>query len=95
MIQDVFNSVKTSESEHEAANKQVAAIAAAIEQESKIENLVIAKGFSDCIAYIDGDECQVVVKGEDLQTQEMVQIMEIVTGASGILAEKIKILAVN
>ena len=95
LIQDVFNSVKTSESEREAANKQVAAIAAAIEQESKIENLVIAKGFSDCIAYIDNDECQVVVKGEDLQTQEMVQIMEIVTGASGIQAEKIKILAVN
>ncbi len=95
LIQDVFNSVKTSESERAEANKQVAAIAAAVEQESKIENLVMAKGFADCIAYIDSDECQVVVKGEDLQTQEMVQIMEIVTGATEISAEKIKILAVN
>ena len=95
LIQDVFNSVKTSESERAEANKQVAAIAAAVEQESKIENLVIAKGFADCIAYIDSGECQIVVKGENLQTQEMLQIMEIVTGASGISAEKIKILAVN
>ena len=95
LIKDVFNSVKSTEEERAAADEKVKSIAAAVEQESKIENLVIAKGFKDCIAYIEDAECQVVVKGEDLQTQEMLQIMEIVTGASGVSAEKIKILAVN
>ena len=95
LIKDVFNSVKTTDEERKSADAQVKAIAASVEQESKIENLILAKGFKDCIAYIEDGECQVVVKGEDLQTQEMLQITEIVTGASGIPAEKIKILAVN
>ena len=91
----MFNSAKSSADERKSADAQVKAITAATEQESKIENLIMAKGFKDCIAYIDDGECQVVVKGEDLQTQEMLQITEIVTGAAGIPAEKIKILAVN
>ena len=95
LIKDVFNSAKSSAEERKSADSQVKAIAAASEQESKIENLIMAKGFQDCIAYIDNGECQVVVKGEDLQTQEMLQITEIVTAAAGIPAEKIKILAVN
>lgn len=95
LIKDVFNSAKSSAEERKSADAQVKTIAAATEQESKIENLIMAKGFKDCIAYIDDGECQVVVKGEDLQTQEMLQITEIVTGAAGIPAEKIKILAVN
>ena len=95
LIKDVFNSAKSSADERKSADAQVKAIAAATEQESKIESLIMAKGFKDCIAYIDDGECQVVVKGEDLQTQEMLQITEIVTGAAGIPAEKIKILAVN
>lgn len=95
LIKDVFNSVKTTDEERADAGARVKAIAAAVEQESKIENLIMAKGFKDCIAYIEDGECQVVVKGEDLQTQEMLQITEIVTDTAGISAEKIKILAVN
>ena len=95
LIKDVFNSVKTTDEERADAGARVKAIAAAVEQESKIENLIMAKGFKDCIAYIEEGECQVVVKGEDLQTQEMLQITEIVTDTAGISAEKIKILAVN
>ena len=95
LIKDVFNSVKTTDEERADADARVKAIAAAVEQESKIENLIMAKGFKDCIAYIEEGECQVVVKGEDLQTQEMLQITEIVTDTAGISAEKIKILAVN
>ena len=62
-----------------------------MEQESKIESLIKSKGFADCVVYIEGENCSIVVRSEGLKPQESVQITEIVTTQSKIVAQNINI----
>ena len=75
--------------------EKAAAIAASVEQENSIESLIKAKGFADCVAYISDGECNLVVKADELKPQEAVQITEIVTTQSKIVAQNIHIVAVK
>ena len=95
VIKEMMNDVKATDEIKQQAAEKAAAIAAAIEQESKIESLIKAKGFADCVVYIEEENCNVVVKSEGLKPQESVQITEIVTNQSNIVAQNISIGTVN
>ncbi len=95
IIRDLMNDVKASEQTQQDALAKAAAIAAAVEQESKIESLVKAKGFSDCVVYIEGDSCNVVVRSANLDAAQALQITEIVTAQSNVVAQNVKIVPVN
>ena len=60
-----------------------------------IHRLVKAKGFSDCVAYIEEDACNIVVRSADLKAAQALQITEIVTAQSNIVAQNVKIVTVN
>ncbi len=91
LLDEVFDSATATEEERAAATAKATAIAEYILQESNIENLIIAKGFTDCVAFIHDDGCRVVVDAADLQPAESVQIMEIVLSQSDIVADKVQI----
>ena len=91
----MINDVKATDAIKKQAREKTEAVAAAIEQESKIESLIKAKGFADCVVYIEGENCNVVVKADSLQPQQTIQITEIVTAQSKIVAQNIKISNVN
>lgn len=74
---------------------RVATIAQAVTQEDKIETLVKAKGFPDCVVYIEGENCSVVVKSRKLSEAQTVQILGIVTAQSAVEAKNVAISAVN
>ena len=93
ILQEVLDNAAASAEDKKTATDQAAAIAENVLQESKIENLILAKGFPDSVVYIDGDACSVVVQSADLQQQESLQIMEIVVSQSDVAAEKVQILA--
>lgn len=95
ILEDVLADKSTDKETLAASVAQVTAIAQAVAQEDKIENLVKAKGFSDCIVYIEGENCSVVVKSEQLGDEETVQILEIVTSQSAVLAKNVSISAVK
>ena len=95
IVQEMMSDVKADDEAIETAVQQASALAVSVEQESNIENLIKSKGFSDCVAYIDGEQCNVVVQSEELTAAEVAQITEIVTGQSKILAQNIKISAIN
>ena len=95
ILRDLMNDVKASEETQQQALGEAAAIAEAVEQESKIESLIKAKGFSDCVAYIADDACNVVVRSDGMTPQEALQITEIVTAQSKIVAQNVKIVTVN
>ena len=95
IIRDLINDVKGSQKTQEQALEKAAALAAAVEQESKIENLIKAKGFKDCIAYIEGDKCNIVVRSEDLKAAQALQITEIVTAQSKVVAKNVNIVTVK
>ena len=77
------------------AEKSIAAIARYIQDESVIENLIIAKGYKDAVVYLDNGEANVTVKTNVLNPQDVVRIAEIITSKSGIDGNKIKIVEVH
>ena len=94
-VKELLSDVKATEEQKAAATKQVIALASAMEQESAIENLIKAKGFTECVVYINGDQCSVVVDAESLTVQDTAKITQTVTAQSGISAQNINIITVN
>ena len=95
ILQEVLDNAGASAEDKKTATARANAIAQNVLQESKIENLILAKGFADSVVHIDGDACSVVVQSVDLQQQESLQIMEIVVSQSDVAADKVQILAVE
>ena len=95
IVKDMMNDVKATDEIKKQAADKVEAVTKAIEQESKIESLIKAKGFTDCVVYIEDKNCQIVVRSEGLQMQDTVQITEIVTSQSDITAQNINIVPVK
>lgn len=74
---------------------KAADIAESIETEGKMENLIKAKGFTDCMVYYDTDKVDVVVKTSGLLDNEVAQIRDIVISETGTPVENISIVEVN
>lgn len=91
LLEEVFGSAQSTAEEKAAATAKATAIADHILQESNIENLIVAKGFADCVVFIHDDACRVVVDAAELQAMESVQIMEIVLSQSDIVADNVQI----
>ncbi len=78
-----------------AAKKEAVAQAAVIAnnkiKETNIEALIKAKGFSDCLVFLQNNECSVVVRSKDSSQNNAIVIKDIVSGQSGVTYDKIKI----
>ena len=73
------------------ASKQIEEMSKYIQQESNIENLIKAKGFGECLAFIQNGECSIIVNPGTLNDNSVITIRDIVSGQSNIPFEKIKI----
>lgn len=93
IIQEILDSAQASAEDKAEATRRATAIAENVLQESNIENLLLAKGFADSVVFIDGDRCSVVVKADNLQQQESLQILQIVVSQSSVKAEQVQIVA--
>lgn len=93
-LEDTLGGATATAEQKAAAQKQATAVAENILKESNIENLIIAKGFSDCVAFIEENACTVVVASGELKPQQSLQIMEIVMGQTGLPAKSVQITAV-
>jgi len=92
VLQSVVDDVNADEAAKAQALLDLTALANAMENESKIETLVIAKGFEQCVAVINGDKVSVIVKSEGLNAGQIAQINEIVYEQTGILPININII---
>lgn len=70
-------------------------VAKSIETEGKMENLIKAKGFEDCMVYYDADKVDVVVKTAGLLDNEVAQIRDIIVTETGAPVENISIVEVK
>ena len=91
VLQSVVDSAESDEATKTSALMEISALAEAMEAEANIETLVLAKGFAQCVAVINGDTCSVVVSGTELQENQIAQINEIVYEQAGILPTNIRI----
>ncbi len=76
----------------DAALADISRIALDIEQEANIESLIKAKGFSNCVAVINGDQISIVVESKGLLPNQVAQIKEIVFEQTGIKPAGVKII---
>ena len=77
------------------ATMQALGIARSIESESKIENLIMAKGYEECLVYISDASADVVIKTDGLLANEAAVIKDIILSETDLAAEDIKILEVK
>ena len=64
--------------------------------EAQIENLVTAKGYADCVAFMGEDSISVVVCDSDgLDAEDVAKISEIVLAETDYTADQIKVLEAN
>ncbi|MEG1687633.1 MAG: SpoIIIAH-like family protein, partial [Angelakisella sp.] len=72
MLQDA----KLSSAQVKELTVQATKLASSIEAEGKIENLIKAKGFMDCMVYYDTERVDVVVKTEGLESEEVTRMKD-------------------
>lgn len=79
------------------ANQAIQTMAGYTMLESQIENLVIAKGYADCVAFMGENSVSVVVSAAEdgLQTEDVAKITDIVLSETDYTADQIKIMEAN
>jgi len=94
MLRDTMDSETAEETARTEAGEAVEALAAATVSEAQIENLVVAKGYADCVAFISEGGVSVVVSATEngLQDADVARIGEIVTGETGVPLSQVKII---
>lgn len=65
--------------------------------EAQIENLVVAKGYADCVAFIGEDSLSLAVSAPEggLTEADTAKIVDVVNQAAGFTADQIKIIPVD
>ncbi|MDR1565189.1 MAG: SpoIIIAH-like family protein [Oscillospiraceae bacterium] len=91
-IKEILNKASLTEADKSEAVKKSVELAANIDNENKIESLIKAKGFKDCLAIINGEQVTVVVKSEGLLANEVSMIKDIIVNQTKIPAGNIKII---
>ena len=91
MLQKVLQDASANDTVKKESLEKAAEIAQNIVQESNIESLIKAKGFSDCVVFLQNSECSVVVRSDGLLPNEAIPIKDIIGGQSGVAYDKIKI----
>lgn len=95
LLEKTISDAKSNDTLKKEAMNQAAVIAQNIQRENNAENLIKAKGFQDCIVFIQNSECSVAVKTNDSTQNNAIVIKDIVSGQSGISYDKIKIVEVK
>lgn len=90
-ISTVLNNEKLTQADKKDVSAKAMAITQTIESETRIENLVKAKGFEECIVYINNDGASVVVKTQGLDQEKATQIKNIVCAEGNVKGEKVSI----
>ena len=97
VLSAVVENDKATDAVKEEAMKERQTIAREMSQESNIESILMSKGFSQCIAVINGGTANIVVRhdGDRLQTAQLAQINAVVYEQAGIEPINITIVAKN
>ncbi len=94
-LQKSLKDTTISEEEKKSLTNSLSYMVKAVETEGKIESLIKAKGYSDCLVYINNEKADAVVKTDGLNEDTANQIKEIIIREAGVKAENITITEVK
>ncbi len=92
VLQAVVDNTSSTETAKNEALAQIGKLADIMEAEANIETLIVAKGFTECVAVVSNDAANIVVKSDGLIPAQISQINEIVYEQTGIKPVNIKII---
>jgi len=93
VLQTVVRNTDENSEEHASALSGISGIAVNMEREANIESLIEAKGFSPCVAVVNGDRASIVVSHEEeLSGADNARICTIVYEQTGILPQNVTII---
>lgn len=96
-VETLNNLIKNPDSGKEAkesAQKQILGYADAQKSEVSCENIIKAKGFADCVVFINSANVTVVVKSEKLSDSDAAKIQQIITSQVKVDGKNVKIVEV-
>ena len=94
-LQVMLSDVNLDQEQKDELTAQASAMAQSIETEGKIENLIKAKGFAECMVYCSNEKVDVIVTSPELQEGDVVQIRDIVLEQTEVPVENISIVSVE
>lgn len=96
MLEEAEKDENAEQSVLNEASETLQVLAAYTVAEAQIENLVTAKGYSDCITFMGDDSVSVVVADADgLDATDVARIMDIVLNETNYTADQVKIMESN
>ena len=97
LLQEAANEENASEEVANEASEGIQVLAGYTMKEAQIENLVTAKGYTDCVAFMGEDSISVVVSSDtrELTAEDVAKITDITMTETGYPASGIKIKASN
>lgn len=73
------------------AETELAALVAGMDSEQRLETLIRALGFSDCIVTVGKENINIIVKSDALTDPEVAQVMDVVASETGKTVENVRI----
>ncbi len=90
MLQD-FSEESMNDEERKKNQEKISLAAVRSEKENVIENLVISKGFEDCVVFMNDDMINVVVKTDKLDAKSANQIKDIILSQTDYKSSQIRL----
>ena len=94
-LQSIIDNTNISDEEKQDAVAQMVQMTQLSEQETAIETLMAAKGFSEAVVSLTADSADIVVNAEELTDANRAQIEDIVTRKTDIAPENIVITPIH
>ena len=97
LLEQAAASENASQEVIDSAMSEIAAMASFSMQEAQMENLLIAKGFTDCVVFMSGEDITVAVPAplEGLSQADVARITETVITESGMPASALRVIEVK
>ncbi len=87
----MIESEATSEEAKANAEKELATLVAGMETELRLESLIKALGYEDCLVTVGSENINVILKSDPMTEQEVAQVLEIIITETGKTAENVRI----
>ncbi|MBQ7624999.1 MAG: SpoIIIAH-like family protein [Clostridia bacterium] len=94
ILNSTIESVGADENDVAAASAEIKVLAENSVIESRIENLIVAKGFKDCVVFVNDSAVNVIIEKDDngVTDEEVAKIRDIVMDEAKVTADRIKII---
>ena len=77
--ENVLNSSNALETQRQSATEEISKINGIKNSIMICENLIQTKGFENCVIFVNGDSINIIVRDDELKTEEVAQIQNIIS----------------